>query len=330
LDSLVLLVQAFQANALKCLEIKAGASIGWYFMTIPERINRQGFIENLETSALFEVVTVDVEGVVVTRQQHTVQYVREILPEDVALDMISIPAGEFLMGSPPGEGFEDEQPQHLVKVPAFFMGKYPVTQEQWRVIASRNSLQVSQPLNPSPCYFSDPVRPVEQVSWYDAVEFCARLSRLTGRSYRLASEAEWEYACRAKTDSPFHFGKTITTELATYNGSSTYAQELQGKTANKTTPVGQFPPNIFGLYDMHGNVREWCQDSYHSSYEGAPTDGSAWIDPETRNFRRVLRGGGWIYDPPICRSACRSYYDDLDNRYYNVGFRVVSEAARTS
>jgi formylglycine-generating enzyme required for sulfatase activity len=289
----------------------------------------QGFVENLETSAPFEVVTVDAAGEVITRQQHTAQYFREILPGDVALDMISIPTGEFLMGSPPGEWLKNEQPQHLVKVPAFFMGKYPVTQEQWQAIASQNSLQVAQLLNPSPSYFSDPVRPVEQVSWYDAVEFCARLSKLTGRSYRLASEAEWEYACRAKTDSPFHFGQTITTELATYDGSSTYAQEREDKTANGTTPVGQFPPNIFGLYDMHGNVWEWCQDSYHSSYEGAPTDGSAWIDLDAQNSRKVLRGGSWYLDPLFCRSACRFIYFYPDHHYYLIGFRVVSVAART-
>ncbi len=242
--------------------------------------------------------------------------------------MISIPAGEFLMGSPPGEGFKNEQPQHLVKVPAFLMGKYPVTQEQWQAIASQESLQVDLSLNSSPSYFSDHLRPVEQVSWYDAVEFCARLSKLTGRTYRLASEAEWEYACRAKTDSPFYFGQTITTELATYNGFSTYAQERLGKTANETTPVGQFPPNIFGLYDMHGNVWEWCQDSCHSSYEGAPTDGSAWI-AESRDSRRMLRGGGWIDIPRNCRSACRNDYINPDYHSDVIGFRVVSEAART-
>jgi formylglycine-generating enzyme required for sulfatase activity len=190
-------------------------------------------------------------------------------------------------------------------------------------------LQVAKPLNPSPSYFSDPLRPMEQVSWYDAVEFCARLSKLTGRSYRLASEAEWEYACRAKTDSPFHFGKTITTKLATYDGSSTYARERQGKAANETMPVGQFPPNIFGLYDMHGNVWEWCQDSYHSSYQGAPTDGSAWIDPDAQNSRRILRGGGWIFIPLSCRSASRNLYFNPDNHDYSIGFRVVGEAART-
>jgi formylglycine-generating enzyme required for sulfatase activity len=288
----------------------------------------QRFVENLETSAPFEVVTVDAAGEVVARQQHTAQYFREILPGDVVLDMISIPAGRFLMGSPPSEGFENEQPQHLVKVPAFFMGKYPVTQEQWRAIASQESLQVDRSLWHSPSYFSDPLKPVEQVSWYDVVEFCARLSKLTGRNYRLASEAEWEYACRAKTDSPFHFGKTITTELATYDGSSTYARERRGEAANRTTPVGQFSPNIFGLYDMHGNVWEWCQDSYHSSYEGAPTDGSAWIDPAARNSHKMLRGGGWTYIPQHCRSTSRLNYINPLNHNLNVGFRVVNEVSR--
>jgi formylglycine-generating enzyme required for sulfatase activity len=303
-------------------------NIGWYFMTIPEWINRQGFVENLENSALFDVVTVDAAGEVVTRQQHTAQYFREILPGDIALDMISIPAGEFLMGSPPGEGFEDERPQHLVKVPAFLMGKYPVTQEQWRAIATQHSLQVSQSLNPAPSYCSGDLSPVEKVSWYDAVEFCARLSELTSRNYRLASEAEWEYACRAGTDSPFYFGKTITTDLANYNG-SIYAREQQGIATNRTVPVGQFPPNVFGLYDMHGNIWEWCQDQYHDSYVGAPADGGAWIDPDSENPHRMLRGGGWMDSPYTCRSACRGGFIYPNTHNINIGFRVVSETART-
>jgi formylglycine-generating enzyme required for sulfatase activity/predicted ATPase len=285
----------------------------------------QELVENLETSAPFEVVTVDAAGVVVTRKLHTAQYFQEILPRDVALDMISIPAGEFLIGSPPGKGLNNEQPQHLVQVPAFLMGKYPVTQEQWRAIASQTSLQVARSLNPSPSYFSGDLRPVENVSWYDAVEFCARLSKLTSRSYRLASEAEWEYACRAGTISPFHFGETITKELANYNG-SIYAREQSGEATYQTTLVGQFPPNSFGLYDIHGNVWEWCEDDWHDSYTKAPDDGSSWLDSKQSNAK-VLRGGSWVNLPDVCRAAYRNWVI-LDLHSDGIGFRVVYAPAR--
>jgi len=160
---------------------------------------------------------------------------------------------------------------------------------------------------------------VEQVSWNDAIAFCNKLSQKTGRRYRLPSEAEWEYACRAGTKTPFYFGETITTELANYDGTSTYAAEPKGKYREQTTEVGSFPPNAFGLYDMHGNAWEWCEDSYHTSYEGAPKDGSSWIDND--NNYHLLRGGSWINDPQNCRSACRN--DDFNIVIGNIGFRVA-------
>ncbi|WP_039899611.1 formylglycine-generating enzyme family protein, partial [Microcystis sp. T1-4] len=172
-------------------------------------------------------------------------------------------------------------------------------------------------------------RPVEQVNWYDAVEFCARLSKLTVREYRLPSEAEWEYACRAGTTTPFYFGETITGELANYDASETYADEPKGEYRKKTTPVGQFPPNAFGLYDMHGNVWEWCADTWHDNYDGAPTDGSAWIENGDDNCSPP-RGGSWCNDPGNCRSASRDYsYRRGDFAYYFYGFRVVCGAGRT-
>jgi len=172
-------------------------------------------------------------------------------------------------------------------------------------------------------------RPVEQVNWYDAVEFCARLSKLTGREYRLPSEAEWEYACRAGTTTPFYFGETITGELANYNASKTYAGEAKGEYRGETTPVGQFPPNAFGLYDMHGNVWEWCADTWHDNYDGAPRDGSAWLENGNDN-RSPLRGGSWSYIPDVCRSAFR-YLSPFrrDLRFNVVGFRVVCVFGRT-
>lgn len=165
------------------------------------------------------------------------EYFTEDLDNGVTLDMVDIPGGKFMMGSPEGEGAAREKPQHQVTVLPFFMGKYPITQAQWRAIASREDLKVERDLNPDPSYFGDELCPVEQVSWYDAVEFCGRLSKHTGKEYRLPSEAEWEYACRADTITPFHFGETITTDLANY---AKY---------QKTTPVGGFPANAFGLSD---------------------------------------------------------------------------------
>ncbi|NEP86969.1 MAG: formylglycine-generating enzyme family protein [Okeania sp. SIO2C2] len=169
------------------------------------------------------------------------------------------------------------------------MGKYPITQGQWRAIASRTDLKVNLDLDPEPSRFKEPYedidrweRPVERVNWYEAVEFCERLSKLIGRKYRLPNEAEWEYACRAGTITPFYFGETITGELANYDASETYADEPRRQHRGQTTPVGKFPPNAFGLYDMHGNVWEWCADDWHDNYQNAPTDGRAWLDSNKR------------------------------------------------
>ena len=214
--------------------------------------------------------------------------------------MVYIPGGNFIMGSPSGKGRDSEKPQHQVAVQSFFMAKYPITQRQWRKVAALP--KINRELQTEPSNFKGNSLPVERVSWYDAVEFCARLSKYTGKKYRLPSEAEWEYACRAGTNTSFHFGETITDKLANYDGNHTYASEPKGEYRERTTPVGQYPPNAFGLYDMHGNVWEWCLDDWHSNYEGAPTDGSAWFGGEDDNLsqkqaRAVLRGGSWDYNP---------------------------------
>ncbi|MBE9260373.1 formylglycine-generating enzyme family protein [Dolichospermum sp. LEGE 00246] len=244
--------------------------------------------------------------------------------------MVSIPGGTFIMGSPPEEleRMDRESPQHSVTVQPFFMGKYQVTQAQWRFVAQLP--QVNRELKSDPSNFKGANRPVESVSWEDAVEFCDRLSQYTGRTYRLPSEAEWEYACRAGTTRPFHFGETITADLANYNGNYTYGQGPKGVYREETTEVGSFGvANNFGLYDMHGNVWEWCQDDWHNNYEGAPTDGSVWLDNEESSNRKLLRGGSWYGHPENCRSASRHYHGlDLDSD--DIGFRVVcSGAART-
>ncbi|MGB3515667.1 MAG: formylglycine-generating enzyme family protein [Elainellaceae cyanobacterium] len=257
-------------------------------------------------------------------------YVEPLLDVGSALPlhMVLVPGGTFLMGSPDDEleRVDVEGPQHEVMVPPFFMGRYPVTQAQWRVVAAIP--QVKRELAPSPSSFNRDNRPVERVSRYDTVEFCARLSAHTERPYRLPSEAEWEYACRAGTTTPFYVGKTLTTEVANYDGNSTYADGPKGEHRNETTPVDHFGiANAFGLCDMHGNVHEWCQDYWHDSYEGAPTDGSAWVEGGNSE-RRIQRGGAWFYVPGFCRSAFRDHGEaNLDFNYF--GFRVACSAPRT-
>ena len=265
-----------------------------------------------------EVVTVNKSGEIIQRQPLVARYFMEDLGNGVKLEMAAIPGGTFMMGSPENErGRKDnESPQHQVTVPSFFMGKYPVTQAQYQAIMGTN-----------PSYFKGSNRPVEQVSWNNAVAFCQKLSQKTGKTYRLASEAEWEYACRAGTTTPFHFGKTITTDLANYDGYYTYGQGPKGVSRKETREVGSFGvANNFGLYDMHGNVWEWCQDHWHSNYKGTPTDGSASLGIEKNTNRRLLRGGSWDYRPGICRSAYRYVYNLA---FYNVsiGFRVVCSGA---
>jgi formylglycine-generating enzyme required for sulfatase activity len=203
------------------------------------------------------------------------------------------------------------------------MGRYPVTQVQWRFVAGLE--QVNRQLDADPSRFKGDHRPVERVSWDNAVEFCDRLSIYAGREYRLPTEAEWEYACRAGTTTPFHFGETISSEVANYRGSSTYNNGPKGAYRQETTPVDHFGvANPFGLCDMHGNVFEWCQDHWHGSYAGVPMDGSAWLT-ENELTDRVLRGGSWFLDPRDCRSAYR-YYDSPVTRTYAISFRVVCSA----
>ncbi|MBE9140603.1 formylglycine-generating enzyme family protein, partial [Nodosilinea sp. LEGE 07088] len=267
----------------------------------------------------FETVTVNDQGQVIAKATKTAEYLTEDLGNGVSLEMVRIPAGQFLMGSPDSEEERsgDEGPQHRVSVPEFWLGKYPITQAQYQAVTGQNPSKFSE---------NGANRPVEQVSWYDTVAFCEKLSQQTGRTYRLPSEAEWEYACRAGTTTPFYFGPTITPDLANYNGNSTYGNGPKGEYREKTTNVGRFAPNAFGLYDMHGNVVEWCADHWHHNYAGAPTDGSAWLSSDD-SASRCCRGGAWVDAPRICRSAYRDAnepgFDDI-----NFGFRVCCSAPR--
>ncbi|CDM96988.1 bifunctional serine/threonine-protein kinase/formylglycine-generating enzyme family protein [Limnospira indica] len=225
----------------------------------------------------FDIVTVNSKGREINRRRGQAECIIEDLGNGVTLEMVLIPGGTFTMGAPSGEAGSSyaERPQHRVTIKPFLMGKYPVTQAQWRQVASFPKLQRDLSLDPS--RFKGLNLPVEQVSWYNVVEWCARLSKRIGKPYRLPSEAEWEYAARAGTTSPFHVGDTLTTDLANYDGNCTYSSGPKGAYRQQTTPVGQFQhANAFGLYDIHGNVWEWCADPWHDSYTGAPSDGTVW------------------------------------------------------
>ena len=273
---------------------------------------------------------------VIRRHKSKARFYTETLSKSVSLEMVAIPSGSFVMGASEEEedSISRERPQHLVNVPAFFMGKYPITQAQYEAVMGTN-----------PSRFKDKAdsasRPVEQVSWEDAQTFCRKLSELTEREYRLPSEAQWEYACRAMPSPPtsrdkkgiiyppFHFGETISTKVANYNGDEIYGRGEKGESQGETTAVDHFGvANEFGLCDMHGNVWEWCEDDWHSNYDGAPTDGSAWIDAKSKESNKTshpLRGGSWFYDPGNCRSAYRGTYN-LGFRDDYIGFRVISFA----
>jgi formylglycine-generating enzyme required for sulfatase activity len=277
----------------------------------------------------------------------------EDLPEAAPhLTLLWIPPGRFWMGSPETEPErrDSEGPQHLVQLQGFFISQTPITQAQWRVVAGwkeGSGEQWGRELKLDPSRFQSKEgqdngevhllegesntdqRPVEQVSWEDAMEFCHRLSLRTGRTYTLPSEAQWEYACRAGTTTPFHFGDMISPELANYDGNYAYADGPKGIYPEQTTPVGMFPANAWGLHDMHGNVWEWCLDEWNDSYEGAPTDGRAWVDAaEVEKSKesaknKLLRGGSWSSLPRSCRSACRLHIQPVNADFSRVGFRVV-------
>ena len=235
-------------------------------------------------SFTFETVRLNDEGDIIERVEGTANYFEEDLGDGVTLDMVLISGGRFRMGSPSSEeGSQDnERPQHEVEVPPFAIGRYQVTQLQWEAMMENN-----------PSSFKGANRPVDCISWDNAIEFCQKLSDQTGKPYRLPSEAEWEYACRAGTQTPFYFGQTIKIGMANYSGDS----------RPETINVGDFPPNDYGLFDMYGNVYEWCQDGWHDSYDGAPNDGTAWESGDEDG--RVSRGGSWLSSPLCCRSATR-------------------------
>ncbi len=233
----------------------------------------------------------------------------------IGMQFVSVPAGNFMMGSPDNETdrSKDEGPQHRVTIKAFRLGAHEVTQQQYEAVMGAGK----NPSNFTTAKGGGPDNPVEQVSWDDAQEFCRKLEALpaeqaAGRKYRLPSEAEWEYACRAGNAAAYCFGANAK-QLGEY---AWFTENSSGK----THPVGTKKPNAFGLYDMHGNVWEWCADKWHDNYTGAPTDGSAWESSGLNH--RVLRGGSWSVYPRNARSAYRVRLTP-DNRLNDIGFRVV-------
>jgi len=211
----------------------------------------------------------------------------------IGMKFVWISPGTFVMGSPKEETQrQDDEIQHKVTLTkGFHMGVHTVTQEQWQAVMGNN-----------PSYYKGEKNlPVEQVSWDDCQEFIKKLREKDKKAYRLPTEAQWEYSCRAGTKTPFHFGETISTEQANYNGNFTYGDGKKGKYREKTTPVGSFPANAFGLFDMHGNVWQWCEDWYGDYPQKDVTDPQG---PEKGQYR-VLRGGSWRTPPGYCRSAYR-------------------------
>lgn len=283
----------------------------------PKEYQARNRLKQKYSTFSFETVRIDKRGKKVKTISGEADYFAEDLGDGVILDMVRIPSGAFMMGAAEEESgaSKDEYPQHEVTVPEFWMGKFAVTQEQWQAVSRLK--KIDRDLESDPAEFKGAKRPVERVSWQDAEEFYKRLSQKTGKEYMLPSEAQWEYACRANTKTPFHFGLAITTDLVNYQGAQ------QG-----TTEVGNFEiANSFGLYDMHGNVLEWCLDHWHGNYAGAPLNGAAWV-VDGDSSGRILRGGSWFNNPGYCRSANR-VRNSLDFRYYNTGFRVVCFLPRT-
>jgi formylglycine-generating enzyme required for sulfatase activity len=298
----------------------------------------------------FEVASVDEKGMRNPPERYSAAVFTEALGSSGGLDMVSIPAGSFTMGSPDDEPERqpNEGPQHHVTLASFFIGALPVTQAQWAAAVLAHPDRVHRDLDPKPSFFKGIDLPVESITWNEAEEFCLRLAAITGRAYRLPSEAEWEYSCRAGTTTPFNFGPTITPELANYCGtggavcgesdgksvasdvyndikysSGAYGQGPVGIFRGTTTRPGTFPPNRFGLYDMHGNVWEYCLDKWSASYADVPFDGSANLSGP-RDAWRILRGGSWSHNPALCRSAYRDGVDPgFSGLQGRIGLRVV-------
>jgi formylglycine-generating enzyme required for sulfatase activity/uncharacterized caspase-like protein len=323
----------------------AAAGAGGVVTLIRQRLSRPSL-----HAVDFHFATVDERGRQKPLERAAALVFAEDLGDGTAIQMVAIPGGTFTMGSPDGEleRRPNESPLHHVALAPFFIGAAPITQAQWLGVVMAHPGMLKYKLNPAPSFFRGTDLPVESITWYEADEFCRRLAAISGRNYRLPSEAQWEYACRAGTNDPFNVGPTITTELANYcgtggavcgdsnghniasdhydgvkYGSGAYGEGPVGMFRGTTTRAGTFSPNRFGLYDMHGNVWEFCLDIATQSYDVAPSDGSAYL-AEPRGSNRILRGGSWSHNPAICRSAYRdSIEPDNPGWQGRIGIRVV-------
>jgi formylglycine-generating enzyme required for sulfatase activity len=288
----------------------------------------------------FDTVYIDMAGKSFRHDRCQSEYFTELLGGGIVLEMVLISEGAGPIGSPLTEdGHADDEELHSVKLAEFFMGKHPITQSQWRAVSLLP--KVSRSLNPEPSCFQGLDRPVEQVSWYDAIEFCARLSQATGRLYRLPTEVEWEYACRARTTTPFNLGETLSTDWANYCGEDqhikkrngqgiwyrgSYGNDLTGIDRRETTEVGHFQTaNAFGLYDMHGNVWEWCTHHSWDNLSDSPLNQQGLIE----ELQQPLRGGSWKSSPSACRAASRWQTSPGCCEAF-IGFRIVSNITQPS
>ena len=272
----------------------------------------------------FDVVTLDADGREAGCHRGDARQFAERLGGGVPLHMVHIPGGAFTMGAPESEPGSrgSERPQHQVTVPPFYLGRYPVTIDQWRAVmgARPHAMKIADD-----SFKRSARQPVVRISFDEAADFCARLSRRSRRAYRLPTEAEWEYACRAGTSTAFAFGLGLSRAVAVHDG-ETVRRASPDKRHPTTRPVGSLRvANGFGLSDMHGNVWEWCEDWWHGSYQGAPEGGRAWTsDGDSRT--RVLRGGSWYATAEFCRSASRSFGGEFGIRSRQIGFRLAMTA----
>lgn len=306
----------FFAFALLCFLVTTAA--GWNWARLPDVPEENKPPEPLY-SIDFQQTLIDPDGRVVTHQPQQAVAYSEVLGPGNRIEMVQVDTGVFEMGSAANEPYHEtsEGPQHRVRVSGLFISRYEITQQQWEAVASLPEISVPLPLKPS--VFTGADRPVESITWVQAKEFCARLSRKTGRLYRLPTEAEWEYACRAGSNTPFCFGETINSALANYQATRPFAHEGKGQYRQETVPVGSLgAANYFGLMDVHGNVAEWCEDSFGSYTDEFISDPTG---PKNGNDR-VVRGGGWRSYAEQCRSAARASMHK-DYRRNDVGFRIV-------
>jgi formylglycine-generating enzyme required for sulfatase activity len=290
-----------------------------FTQTIVKPLNNQPALQSFE----FETAKILIEElgglwghtkVVIEKSKGQSKQFVEDFGDGVSLEMVAIPGGSFLMGAPESEleSDDNERPQHQVQVPPFYMSKYVITVAQYQTVMRDRSYRKDEADLPMTC------------KWGEAVAFCEKLSKGLKRNYRLPSEAEWEYACRAGTTTPFYFGETIDRELAYYWASKAYGRGQKVENCwgrDRPQKVGSHSANAYCLYDMHGNVKEWCADSWHESYTNAPKDSNAWISSNSNE--RVVRGGAGDAFPEWCRSAARRSQKVGSSSYDYAGFRVI-------